>query len=762
MHTHGKRKANPIMILSIRFTKLIIHHLQSKHKFHPRPDSPLHLPYEVYILGYLKFSTKGTKREVFGVPIPNELITPDIRGEQHYKEYLEKVAKHQRYIAGEEGSDPDSLAPKPAKATKKSKPSAPKAALVTKPAAAKASKSTSSQQPKPKPTPAKTQEKKRIPEREPRFDDKEADMQRAVEESLKSVHDAHRGLLPPVVFREPDSGKFQSFSETSKKMSPAKQYIFQRRTLAPIEPSCHVESPSIYAELGLTDNDTEFDDEGLLWLKLELKMKARLDQTLVYKLKARLDQTLENLKLTVKEHVILEEPASSTGTLSSLQHLAKDFLFGDQFFNDKPSEAENKKTTAKTEAESIGSVTIHQDTSAIPLMTSPVIDLICRPDSPNDHRPLLATVSKEVDEIVIDVVDWAIQGPLRNRFKDLPEADMKEILHQRMWETNSYIAHEDHMMLYEALEKSMNRDHTDELLTDLAEARRKKKKRHDLPKTLPGSPPHQPSPPPPLAAWTTTDTRLKPSILTIPQDLHMDNDTALDEQVHSSDDEDMGNAHIPKYQMEKCHKLLTNKLDESIIRLGVSKIRLQGWQTYVVNLEDEGGYYLDVGLEQMVPDQMWIEEECKYDIAAMYGISHWCSKDNDSTLTDTYLRLGIESYQTQLNLTKPRWDATGFEYKHDFTVIDSPRAVTFRDKYGVQMIMRFNKIHKFSDGTLHQIDEALDYRVKEFKVNRMNSDLNTRFWTRKYVDRSKEFMFSIQKRLKTKRIFRNLESFIGG
>nr|GEU34564.1 hypothetical protein [Tanacetum cinerariifolium] len=36
------------------------------------------------------------------------------------------------------------------------------------------------------------------------------------------------------------------------------------------------------------------------------------------------------------------------------------------------------------------------------------------------------------------------------------------------------------------------------------------------------------------------------------------------------------------------------------------------------------------------------------------------------------------------------------------------------------MIMRFNEIHKFSDGTLHQIDEALDYRVKEFKVNKMN------------------------------------------
>ncbi|GJW39016.1 hypothetical protein Tco_0064861 [Tanacetum coccineum] len=125
-------------------------------------------------------------------------------------------------------------------------------------------------------------------------------------------------------------------------------------------------------------------------------------------------------------------------------------------------------------------------------------------------------------------------------------------------------------------------------------------------------------------------------------------------------------------------------------------------------------------------------------------------------------QLGIKSYHMQLNLTKHRWDAKGFEYKHDFAVIDSPREVMFRDKYGVLMIMRFNEIHKFSDGTLHQIDEALDYRVREFRVNKRNPGLDTRFWTKKDVDRSKEFMFAIQKRLKTRRIFRNLESFVGG
>nr|GEZ71143.1 hypothetical protein [Tanacetum cinerariifolium] len=80
----------------------------------------------------------------------------------------------------------------------------------------------------------------------------------------------------------------------------------------------------------------------------------------------------------------------------------------------------------------------------------------------------------------------------------------------------------------------------------------------------------------------------------------------------------------------------------------------------------------------------------------------------------------------------------------------------------LQMMMRFNEIHKFSDGTLQQIDEALDNRVKKFRINRMNPGLNTRFWTRKDVDQCKAFMFAIQRHLRTKRIFCNLESFVGG
>nr|GEY78330.1 integrase, catalytic region, zinc finger, CCHC-type, peptidase aspartic, catalytic [Tanacetum cinerariifolium] len=370
---------------------------------------------------------------------------------------------------------------------------------------------------------------------------------------------------------------------------------------------------------------------------------------------------------------------------------------------------------------------------------------------------------------------------------------------------------------------------------------------------------------PPSAAPTTSTSihqSRKPSISLTLAYLQMDEDMAPDERAQSLDDEDIGSAYILKasalasnyspplkdsllaqtgdistfmdwfckrrgitelkpqnmegpafeivkvfhpdvihlqYQMEECHKLLTDSVDDSILRHNVSK-----------------------------PLPL---EECKYDIAARYGISHWWfqrkrfyinrhTSEGDRSIVKTHMRIlsvvrievfSMYGYDYMKKIVIRRADLNehviaerDFKYlypsdfkdlyllnlqghlnhlppkdkkilttainqwtrhlvirqRNDYTVIDSSRAVTFRDRYGVQMMMRFNEIHKFSDGTLQQIDEALDYRVKEFKINRMNPGLNTRFWTRKDVDRSKAFMFAIQKRLKTRRIFRNLESFL--
>ncbi|GJW84545.1 hypothetical protein Tco_0157690 [Tanacetum coccineum] len=516
----GKKKATIILIPSIRFTKLIIFHLQRLHNFHPRPESPLHLPTEEPVLGNLKFSAKGTKREVFGMTIPNELINDVIRGADYYDAYLEKVAKHQRYLAGEEVSDPDSPAPKPAKPTKQTKPKPTKQSKPTEPKAASK---------KPKPAPAKPQKKKRkpvsessdapplakrakagkvvkkrtaksskqlvdefidegVPAAKPRLEDTEEEiLEKVLQESLTDAYPTQRGPLPPVVFRETDTGKFQPLPEvpgkgkekvgeeqaaqvllnlqTPKKKSPTEQYIFQRRSHVPTETAGREDSTSLYAELGLYGSDTESDeempsvvrsgaqdegqagpdpgtlDEGqagpnpddvaeslplptpsvLAGPNLEHSDVEIIDPSSQPQ-PEHMDEGFtaeaypdvqENLKLTVDEQVIPEEPVSSTGTLSSLQHLAKDFSFGDQFLNDKPSEADNEKTTADTEAESMVSVTVQQDTSVIPPMTSPVIGPVPRPDSPNVHWPLptTTTTTAATTTTTLPLPPQPLQGP---------------------------------------------------------------------------------------------------------------------------------------------------------------------------------------------------------------------------------------------------------------------------------------------------------------------------------------------------------------
>nr|GEZ01684.1 histone deacetylase 14 [Tanacetum cinerariifolium] len=882
------------------------------------------LPNEEPVLGYLRFSANGTKREVFKMPIPGNLITADIQGASYYQENLEKVAKHQRYMAGETGSDPDSPTPKPTKTAKKSKLTAPKAdprPPVLKPA--------SSKQIEPKLARAKTQGKKRklvteisdktsqarkskpglvskrrkpmsslrsvdesmaedIPEKEPRIDDEEADVQRALEGSLKSMYNIPWGPLPPVVIREPKSRKYQPLLETPIKKSPADRYIFQRCTSAPTRSSGHDESSSLYAELRLTDNEEELDedvpgtdagvqgedqagqnpdaqDEGqtrsnpdeqaegqagpnpgnaeasqplpslIVHAGLDLKhVDLDVADVSTQPHPEQMDEGFtataypkvqENLNLMVEEQVILEEPASSSGTLASLQHHTKDLIFGDLFFSDKPSEANNDKATAETKAKSMVYVTIQQDTSSIPLMTTSIIDLTSRPESPKVHQLLKATAIETTTTITTTI----IHPPPSQQHQSTTDSMMM----MRIGELEHIMANliQDNKQLEKRLDNHGAHLYTLEHLDILHRVSKAVDERFWILTSATTTPPPPstnqegqskgstaPSSSKTAAsaeyqAWTTTDTRLGPSISLTPADLQMNEDMALDVQAQSSDDEDIKNAHIPKVNLrqdwwkpleeerhatlEPAWSILLSDVpvpknnwasalestyshppkDSLIAQTGDIAIMPQAPDNSV---DDSILRHTSEGGRRAVRTHIRILSVVRIEVFSIYGYDYMKkivlrrADLNEHAIAEQdfkhlvirqrveYFQLGIKSYQTQLNLTKPQWDATSFEYKHDYTVIDSSRAVTFRDRYGVQMIMRFNDIHKFSDGTLQQIDEALDYWVKEFKINRMNPGLNIRFWTRKDVDRSKEFMFTIQKRLKTRRIFINLESFVGG
>nr|GEU52836.1 retrovirus-related Pol polyprotein from transposon TNT 1-94 [Tanacetum cinerariifolium] len=258
MALHGKKKTTPLLISSIRFTKLIIHHLKTK------------------------FVGKDGK-EVFGMPKPDALLTDAISRAPYYGGYLAHISEYQRYLDGahgmaEKGAVPESHAPEANKVTKpkadiQTKPSAPITTKLTKPTGDKASKPKSTSSQPPKPQLASTKPSKIVPKKK----------QKLVKVTLDELSPAKRskaGLVGkrrkpksplklvdkfpdegdparPVVFKEPDSRRFQPLPETLKKKSPVDQYIFQRRSLTTTGPSRNVESPSLDAELAHSETKSD-------------------------------------------------------------------------------------------------------------------------------------------------------------------------------------------------------------------------------------------------------------------------------------------------------------------------------------------------------------------------------------------------------------------------------------------------------------------------------------------------------------------------
>nr|GEY17974.1 hypothetical protein [Tanacetum cinerariifolium] len=387
----------------------------------------------------------------------------------------------------------------------------------------------------------------------------------------------------------------------------SKEHPTMRCTPMPTEAFRHAESSSLDAKLALTESEIE-SDNVVPKINTEDQDKGQAGPN--------------------------PEPASSTGTLSSLQNLEKELSFTDHFFVKKQQEEEPRKTNVEVEVQSMVSVPIHQDTSSVPLMTTLVIDLMT-----SQYGSLLPTsagttlahmtnllqynlaleerldkhgswlyklenlniphqVSKAVDEIITDAVDWAMQAPLEARLSDLPTIDIKEILQQRMFKDKSYESHEDHKNLYDALEKSLERA-------------------FGAPCTSRASGSSQlPPPPPPLSTSTSGSTQQQGSkVLTgvsrtqelSPTDSLIQDDSIPDERVHLFDDEHSENDHLPKadsrkdwwkplpkeerpatpetawtipssnayevvkafypdvihleFQMEECHKMLTNQVD---------------------------------------------------------------------------------------------------------------------------------------------------------------------------------------------------------
>ncbi|GJT13314.1 hypothetical protein Tco_0860356 [Tanacetum coccineum] len=262
------------------------------HNIHQRSASLFHLVEEDLRLGNLKFISKGEVDEVFGMPIPNELISNNIKNTPYYNAYLEMVAKHDQKVAAEkEGKNKSASTkqPKPKPAIKKSSKPAPlPKPKVTK---EKPSKASTAKPPKPKPakenstkaTPLQKADKGKVakvhtvksslqlvdtpdeepanskPEPEHQGEGEEFDMGRAIQMSLESFQAQGHARVGGVAIQEPVAEAIQPLPvvegkgkaiitkeqaaqsllalHTPKSRSTTDQFIFQRRTPATEEAS---------------------------------------------------------------------------------------------------------------------------------------------------------------------------------------------------------------------------------------------------------------------------------------------------------------------------------------------------------------------------------------------------------------------------------------------------------------------------------------------------------------------------------------------
>nr|GEV53170.1 hypothetical protein [Tanacetum cinerariifolium] len=482
-------------------------------------------------------------------------------------------------------------------------------------------------------------------------------------------------------------------------------------------------------------------------------------------------QVHESLKKPDKEHVHVENPLSSTEALSSMKNLDS-FTFSDQFFNDKPTEDDLGKTTMETKVESMVTVPIHQVLSSVPPLSTPVIDLT--PLKPKRHKLQDKTVQ-------------ALQAPLKERFRELSEADMKEIIHDRMFESGSHRSLPEHVAFYEALEASIERDNRDEFLAEKDKS-----------------------------PWKTTHTRDVPSSSskkkTASQSGQPVKDVPILDDVHFLDTKDIDVAHLPKIKsrpdwLKPIRKSKLSKADLEGPAYKIDLVNLEGQQVvpdvrkllplgdspahgishwwfkrkeFYINKHSASSNHHAIRSHMRILKVVSLKTISRYGYTYLkeivlrradyneYKISEFDFKNlHPNNFEDLYLlhlqgklnhlsgsdkvnlfnainmwirnimirkrvkdlQLGIESYQTKLNLTKSILDAYDFLFKEDYTIVSKPQAIIYKDKNDQKKMTRETEVHKFSDGTLTRILEKLDHMVKDFKLFKYNPNMETRIWS---------------------------------
>ncbi|GJV62544.1 hypothetical protein Tco_1473372 [Tanacetum coccineum] len=122
------------------------------------------------------------------------------------------------------------------------------------------------------------------------------------------------------------------------------------------------------------------------------------------------------------------------------------------------------------------------------------------------------------------------------------------------------------------------------------------------------------------------------------------------------------------------------------------------------------------------------------------------------------LQLGVESYQKKINLQRPDTYRSDLRRMAAYTDYPDIQGIIYEDELKKKCLMRTDKLHKFSDGTLDYVRTALSDIDRGIQMDY----LPKRKWSKHDKQRARVMINAIDKKLRYRRLMRNLEKFIGG
>ncbi|GJV81786.1 hypothetical protein Tco_1517656 [Tanacetum coccineum] len=222
----------------------------------------------------------------------------------------------------------------------------------------------------------------------------------------------------------------------------------------------------------------------------------------------------ESLKFPADEHVILEDALKKLNVEAEVVSIATVLIY--QASSSVPPlstpviDLTPPKPVPSTTQAPIGTATTTTTTTTLLLLPSPQQQSTTDPEVFTlDLRDLPHKINQIVNEVVKEAVHVALQAPLKDRFRELTEADMKEILHQRMFESGTYKSLPKH-------DKSRKRFHDDQ------------------------------DPPPPPPDSNPSKKRRYASDAAAPHSEQPVEDVPIPDDVNVSDSKDTDTAHLPK------------------------------------------------------------------------------------------------------------------------------------------------------------------------------------------------------------------------